>query len=136
MRVVFDTNVFISAFLVPGGKGERALLLAIRRELQLCTSLAILAETASKLRGKFSQSDADIKQALRLITRHAEVIKPSLRLEVLEDRPDNRILECAVAAAADLVVTGDRHLLRVRTFRGIPIVRLGDLLHSFPDDAV
>jgi predicted nucleic acid-binding protein len=53
---------------------------------------------------------------------------------VLEDQPDNRILECAVAAGADLVVTGDRHLLRLRTFRGIPIVRLRDLIRSFPDE--
>jgi putative PIN family toxin of toxin-antitoxin system len=134
MRVVFDTNVLISAFLVPGGHGERALLLAIRRRFRLCTSVAILTETANKLRGKFGQSDADIKQALRLISRHAEVLRPALRVDVLEDQPDNRILECAVAAGADLVVTGDRHLLRLRTFRGIPIVRLRDLIRSFPDE--
>lgn len=134
MRVVFDTNVFISAFLAPGGRGERALLLAIHHRIKLCTSLAILAETAGKLRSKFGQGDRDIKLTLKLISRHAEVVKPTHRLEVLDDEPDNRILECAVAAGADLIVTGDRHLLRMRSFRGIPIVRLRDLLDTFPDD--
>jgi hypothetical protein len=96
---------------------------------------AILTETASTLRAKLGQSDADVKQALRLISRHAEVVRPTLHLEVLDD-PDNRILECGVAAGADLIVTGDRHLLRLGSFRGISIVRLVDLLRSFPGDAV
>ena len=55
MRVVFDTNVFISAFTVPGSQGERAFLLARRKRVCLCTSVAILTETAQKLREKFAQ---------------------------------------------------------------------------------
>ncbi|MGH2668125.1 MAG: putative toxin-antitoxin system toxin component, PIN family, partial [bacterium] len=50
MRVVFDTNIFISAFIVPGSQGERAFLLARRKRFALCTSVAILTETAKKLR--------------------------------------------------------------------------------------
>ncbi|MBI5572562.1 MAG: putative toxin-antitoxin system toxin component, PIN family, partial [Desulfomonile tiedjei] len=48
--------------------------------------------------------------------------------------PDNRILECAVAAQADVVVTGDHHLLALKTFEGIPIVRLADFLRMFPQE--
>lgn len=134
MRVVFDTNVFISAFVVPGSQGERAFLLARQRRFDLCTSVPILTETAGRLRDKFGQDNEDIKQALRQIARAAAIVKPTSKLNVLQDVPDNRILECAVDAHADLVVTGDRHLLKLKRFENIPIIRLADFLRLFPVD--
>ena len=134
MRVVFDTNVFVSAFVIPGSQGERAFLLARSRRSDLHTSVAILTEIARVLRRKFGQEEDDVKQALRQISRAAVISKPSSRLRVVEDQADNRILECALDAQVDLVVTGDRHLLKLRRFEGIPIVRLADFLRSFPDE--
>src|SRR5712692_1232417 len=98
MRVVFDTNIFISAFLILGSQGEQAFLFAQRRRFALYTSVPILTETAQKLREKFNQPEEDIKAALRLISRVAVVLKPPPHLTVLADDPDNRILECALAA--------------------------------------
>ncbi|MBI4527723.1 MAG: putative toxin-antitoxin system toxin component, PIN family [Deltaproteobacteria bacterium] len=115
-------------------QGERAFLLARRRRFNLYTSVAILTETAQKLREKFNQFEDDIKEALKMISRAATVLKPAIHFDVLKDIPDNRILECAVEAAADLVVTGDRHLLNLRRFRGTPIIRLADFSRMFPED--
>ncbi|PWB82098.1 MAG: putative toxin-antitoxin system toxin component, PIN family, partial [Candidatus Methylomirabilota bacterium] len=56
MRVVFDTNVFISAFVIPGGRAEDAYVHAIRGTFELYTSVAILTETANTLRTKFEWS--------------------------------------------------------------------------------
>ena len=134
MKAVFDTNIFISAFIVPGSQGERAFLVARQRRVDLYTSVPILTETANKLREKFNQSEEDIKEALKIISRSAEVIKPSIKLNVLRDIPDNRILECAVEAGADVVVTGDRHLLKIKKFQGVPIVRLVEFLRMFPEE--
>ncbi|MBA5866424.1 MAG: hypothetical protein GDA67_06975 [Nitrospira sp. CR1.3] len=53
---------------------------------------------------------------------------------ILEDIPDNRILECALEASADLIVTGDRHLLRLKTFQDVAVVRVTDFLRLFPED--
>jgi len=135
MRVVFDTNVFISAFLIPGSQGERAFLLARRKRFFLYTSVAILTETAQKFRTKFAQSEADIRAALKLVSRVARVLKPPVHIHVLADEPDNRILECGLAAQADLIVSGDRHLRRLKKFQGIPILRLMDFLRLFPAEA-
>ena len=134
MKAVFDTNIFISAFIIPGSQGEKAFLLARQRRFELYTSVPILTETANKLREKFNQSEEDIKEALKTISRAAEVLKPSIKLDVLEDVPDNRILECAVEAKADVIVTGDRHLLKLKKFQGIPVVRLVDFLRMFPEE--
>lgn len=132
MKVVFDTNVFISAFVVPGSKGEDALLLAHRRKVDLYSSVPILTETARILRTKFDQSEKDITAALKMIGRAATIVRPSRKVTVVEDLPDNRILECAVTAQADLIVTGDHHLLGLREFEGVPIVRLADFLRMIP----
>ena len=133
MKVVFDTNVFISAVIVPGGQAERALLLAWARHFILFTSVPILTETAQKLRSKFGQTDKDIRQALKFISRVAEILKPKARLRIFKDIPDNRILECAFEARADLIITGDGHLLRLREFEGTSIIRLADFLRLFPE---
>ena len=108
MRVVFDSNVYISAFVIPGSQGERAFLLAQANRFELHTSVAILTETAGVLRRKFDQDEDDIKQALRQISRAAVVSKPVAKLRVVDDEAYNRILECAFNDRADLVVTGDR----------------------------
>ncbi|BCA56920.1 PIN domain-containing protein [Nitrospira sp. KM1] len=134
MKVVFDTNVFVSAFLFPGSQGEQALLFAQRRKVDLSTSVPILTETARVLREKFDQSEKDITAALKIIGRSATIVRPARKITVLEDKPDNRILECAVTVEADLLVTGDHHLLKLKEFEGIPLVRLADFLRSIPSD--
>lgn len=134
MKVVFDTNVFISAFIIPGSRAEQAFLLARRRRFNLYTSVAILTETAQTLRIKFDQSEEHITEALKMISRVADILKPTVTVTELEDTPDNRILECAIHAQADLVVTGDRHLLKLHRYHDIPLIRLADFVRMFPEE--
>jgi len=132
LRAVFDTNIFISAFLLPGSHGDKAYRLAIRGSVELYSSPAIITEVASRLRTKFDWDSENTLMAVRSIGRVATVIKPVRRLKVLSDEPDNRILECAVESDANLIVTGNGHLLKLKNYKGIPIVRLRDFLRSFP----
>lgn len=128
MKVVFNTNVFISAFVIPGGKAEEAYLYAIKGDFTLCSSVAILHETAQKLREKFGWEENRIAQLLRAIAKIATVVKTQPHLHILADEPDNRILECAVEVKADLIVTGDKHLLSLKHFRDIDIITLSGFL--------
>ena len=128
MRVVFDTNIFISAFITPGGRAEAAWLGSIEGRFFLFTSVPILTETASKLRAKFKWDDEHITAAVRHAAAVATVVKPTMKVTVLADEPDNRILECALEAQVDLIVTGDRHLLDLGRYEGIAIVTLAGFL--------
>ena len=130
MRAVFDTNIFISAFAIPGGHAEAACLHALRGAFELVTSVAILTETAKILRIKFHWSDERVRRLLRSISSTAKVLRTSPELHVVRDEPDNRILECAVCAGADVIVTGDRHLLALRRYHATSIVTLSDFLAS------
>jgi putative PIN family toxin of toxin-antitoxin system len=126
-RVVFDTNIFLSAFTF-GGKPEVLFEMVRAGRIQLIVSTSILAELASILKSKFAWDDEDVRQALRVVGWHAELVKPGIRLQVLEDDADNRVLECAVEGHAEWIISGDHHLLNLKKFRGIPIVRVSDFL--------
>ncbi|CAN5822004.1 putative toxin-antitoxin system toxin component, PIN family [soil metagenome] len=132
MRLVFDTNVYVSAFVVPGSKSDLAFRLAVRGAFELAVSAEILAEVREKLSSKFGFSEEEIERVERVILGAATSVEPEAKLHVLEDEPDNRILECALAAGAAAIVTGDRHLLDLNIYEGVGIMPVADLLYSFP----
>jgi putative PIN family toxin of toxin-antitoxin system len=123
VRAVFDTNVYISAFIYPAGLPFRIWRQAVEGRFVLLVSPAIMRETAKVLR-RFQWQEDEIVRYLKLVAKVAEIVVPTIAVDaVFEDETDNRILECAVAGHAGLVVSGDRHLLRLKSFEGIGIVR-------------
>ena len=123
MRVVLDTNVIISALNFPGN--ERMVLeLALRGRFELVLSWFILGEVSGVLTRKFGWDQERAVRAITTLQNAATVIEPPRLEEVIEGgHPDNRVLECAVAANADYLVTGDRrHLLPIGEHQGVSIV--------------
>jgi len=128
LKIVFDTNIYISAFVIPGGNAEKAYLHAIDGNFELCTSVAILTELARKLDEKFGWEKQKIVQLITSISNLATVFKTTPWLKVVSDDPDNRILECAIKAEVDFLVTGDKHLLKLRNYRNFEIIKLSTFL--------
>lgn len=129
LRVVFDTNVYVSAFTHPRGTPFRIWRYALERRCVLLVSPLIIAEIAGVLRETFDWDEAAIVRRLKVLAKIAEVVVPRVRLQVVAADPDDdRILECAVDGAADLIVSGDRHLTRLESCQGIGIVRPVDFL--------
>jgi len=124
-----DTNIYISA-LNFGGNPRTFLELAEAGKFRLAISGAILAEIGKVLRGDtFAWPEAEIERAQRQIARFAQHVEPVETVEVIKiDPPDNRILECAAAARSDYIVSGDKHLLRVKSFRDMPVVKVATFL--------
>ncbi len=122
MRVVLDTNVIVSGLNFPGNE-RLTLELALRGRFELWLSPFILDEVAGVLRRKFDWTEERSAQALRALGDAATIIDPLRRPEVFEGgRADNHILECAVGASADYLVTGDRrHLLPLEEHQGARI---------------
>lgn len=121
IRVVADTNVYISAFNF-GGLPVAILRLAQGRAFVLCLSPHILVETREVLRLRFGWLETEIRRALDPVLEVARLVEPALRLAVAEDPDDNRILECAQKGGAQFIVTGDHHLLRLKRFKGAEIL--------------
>jgi putative PIN family toxin of toxin-antitoxin system len=114
LRLVIDTNIVVSAALKPEGLQRTVLLLAITKPARLYVSAAILAE----YRDVLSRQELQIRKGLRqqllqLIAKRARWVVPEQRLQVTSDPGDNIFLECADAARADYLLTGNtRHFPR------------------------
>lgn len=128
MRAVFDTNIFISAFAIPGSRAETALVKVAEGGVQLAISQAIIHEVLDVLARKFDRNPEELARVAVYLSELAEVVAPRRRLKVLRYEPDNRILECAVTAKAKVIVTGDQAMLELGEYRGIRILSLKDFL--------
>jgi len=130
VKVVFDTNVLVSALVFPGGRGEEALLRIVHERDELVVSKSILDELLEVLARKFARDPEELSRTAVLVADLATVVKSARRLTVLKDVADNRILECALAGQAAVIVTGDKALLALGEYRGIRIITLRDYLES------
>jgi putative PIN family toxin of toxin-antitoxin system len=129
-RVVADTNVLVSAIQF-GGKPKQLLDLAVDGHVDLATSEAILEETLRVLKEKFHRAPKELKESEKQLRVIGRIVVPTESIDaVAADPSDNRILECAVASDAEVVVSGDKHLLALANFRGILIRRLNDFLED------
>lgn len=109
MRVVLDTNIVVSACLTPEGPSATIVELSLLDAFTLCVSPSIIAEYREVLaRPKFSRQAERIETLLDGIEEICEMVYPEQRLALSVDEEDNRFLECAQAAKADLLVTGNR----------------------------
>jgi predicted nucleic acid-binding protein len=90
-------------------------------------------EITGVLREKFRWSEDELAEAMARIAQFTRLVQPSLTLNVVPDDPDdNRVLECAAAAGSSFIVTGDAHLLRLRRYQQIEIVKVADFLRLVP----
>jgi len=127
LRVVLDTNVYFSAFMNYKGVPFAIWKKAVDYDYHLLISPAIIREAGKVLRERLNWQEVEIVKHLKFLAKAGEIVVPDFTLKVIvEDEADNRILECAVEGKADLIVSGDHHLYRLKSFRNIGIVRPAD----------
>lgn len=107
-RVVLDTNVVVSALLKPQGLEDQVFRLALAGRLLLCLSPEVLAEYARVLSSpKFEFQPKEIATALRQLEKAGSLFSPARTLKISDHEPDNRFYECADAAQAAFLITGN-----------------------------
>lgn len=130
VSVTLDTSVYIGA-LNSGGLSSRLFTLARERIIRIDVSDAILDETIRVLREKFGWDGYRLHDARLRLSSFTNRVTTMQVLEVIkEDPPDNRILECAVEAGSQCIVTWDKDLLRLGSYLDIRIVRPADFLQG------
>lgn len=132
MRVVLDTNVLVSAFVFPGGPPEAVYRQVLSGKLAIIVSRPLLAELGRVLVDKFDWDPAYAEEVVAQLVRIGDLVEPREAVDdIAEDPDDNRVLEAAAEGDADLIVSGDRHLLALGSWRDIPVVKPAE----FPADA-
>lgn len=127
-KLVLDTNVIISAFGW-SGSCRNLLIRIIDGEFDLYISLKQLDEIKRVLDyPKFDFSRQQKNRFIELILEFANIVHTTIELDVVEDKDDNMLVECAVEVNADYVISGDHHLLDLKKYKKIKIVSVKDFL--------
>jgi len=129
LRVVLDTNVFVSSLLSTQGLPAQVLNAWREGRYMLVTSPAIIAEIVEvlelpRIAKKYSMRQEDIESLVDLLKTDTILVpgRAAIKGAVPQDPRDEMFLACAIDASADCIVSGDRHLLDLHTYRGIPIL--------------
>ncbi|MGH2609307.1 MAG: putative toxin-antitoxin system toxin component, PIN family [Tepidiformaceae bacterium] len=125
MRAVVDLNVIVSGLMVSAGPSGQVLAAWEARRFQLVTSAVLIEQLVNvlgrpKIERRIQEPDA-ARRFLRTLNRFGVVVDPDFQLSVARDADDNRVLEGAVAGAADVIVSGDDDLQSLRVYEGILI---------------
>ncbi len=130
MRVVFDSNIYISSLIFPESQAEKAIIKIVNNLDNLVLSKEIIDEVLSVLARKFSRDKEAISHTAVYLYDLGEIVNPEKRIKILKDNPDNRILECAVSGHADVIVTGDKAMLALKEYKRIKIITLREYLEA------
>jgi len=135
LRLVLDTNQFVSGLLVRQGLPAQVLDAWQRREFLLITSPPIIAEIRStlncpRIRRKYLLTDDDVERLVTLLKQDALVVPGEIDVAgaIPADPTDDMVLACAIEGRADLIVSSDHHLLNLSEYQGIPIVTAREFL--------
>jgi putative PIN family toxin of toxin-antitoxin system len=134
VKVVFDTNIWISIFMEKRVRDE---FLRVKQNLTVYVSDDIGLEISKvlqypKISGVLKKKDINEKDLLRILQANTTAVEPKVKLHVVnQDAADNKILECALAAGVDVIVTGDKHLLSLGKFKRTKILTPREFFDSF-----
>lgn len=132
MKVVIDTNVFVSSFF--GGNPKKIIDLWKTEKITLCLSHAVLDEYIDVLRRIGMKDEDELEELLSLFSRGFNILfttkTPKIKI-VKNDPDDDKFIECAAALKADVVVSGDRGVLAVKEYMGIKILTPQEFLKLY-----
>lgn len=128
-KIIIDTNNLISA-LGWEGKSKKLIRRAINKEFDLFISVKQIAELKRVMNyPKFSFTEEQKKKFLEILFEIANIVETKIKVDVVKEDPDDNILlECAVEVNTDYIISGDEHLRKLKKFRGIRIVSVGEFL--------
>ena len=124
MVVTFDTNVLLSATLWDGSVAQKLLFDLIRQGIKIYSTTEIISEYQEILKRDFDFSDAEVSEIMEKVLTFVTLVNPRMKIKAVKDDPDDDIIiECALESESKYIITYDKHLLNLKEFRGIRIIR-------------
>ena len=132
MKVTVDTKFLLSATQWDYSVAHKLLKKFILSDLKIFTTQDILDETAEVLERDFKYSKSEAKNIIKKILLFADLAEPKQKVDVIKDDPDdNKVVECAIESSSDYIITYDKHLLKLKGYKGIKIVKPEEILKEF-----
>ena len=129
MRIVIDTNFLVSATQWDYSISHRLLEKLIREDAEIFTTKEILEEFAEVLKRDFLYNEEETNSLIEIVLQFIKLVIPSKKIDIIkEDADDNKIIECALESKAKYIISYDKHLLKLKEYEGIKIVRPEDFI--------
>ena len=124
MKITTDTNFLVSATQWDNSSANKILVKLINIDSEIFTTQEILDEFRKVLKKYFNYELEEIENIIQKVLTFLTLVEPDEKLEVVkEDIDDNKIIECAVKSKSDYILSYDNHLLKIREYNGIKIIR-------------
>ena len=124
MAVTFDTNVLLSATLWDGSVAQKLLFDLIRQGVKIYSTTEILSEYQEILKRDFDFSDTEVSEIMGKVLAFVTLVSPQTKIKAVKNDPDDDvIIECAFESESKYIITYDKHLLNLKEFRGIRIIK-------------
>ena len=132
MKVTVDTNFLISATQWDYSVAHKLLKKLILSDAKIFMTQDILDETVEVLERDFGYSKNEAKNIIEKILLFVKMIEPKQKIDIIKDDPDdNKVIECAIESSSDYIVTYDWHLLKLKEYKGIKILKPEEILKEF-----
>ena len=124
MAVTFDTNVLLSATLWDGSVAQKLLFDLIRQGIKIYSTTEIISEYQEILKRDFDFTDAEVSEIMEKVLAFVTLVSPQMKIKAVKNDPDDDvIIECAFESESKYIITYDKHLLNLKEYRGIRIIR-------------
>jgi putative PIN family toxin of toxin-antitoxin system len=129
-KIVIDTNVYVSSLIFGGTPLE--VVIWCQNYASIFISLDIINEIKGVLEYKFLFTEDEIKEIIEAIVLPSKIVFPKKKVNLFDTGGDNRIIECAIEAGSEFIISGDqKHLIKLRNYKGIEILTPKEFLRRF-----
>jgi uncharacterized protein len=124
MTVTFDNNILLSATLWDNSISQKLLFSLIRQDIKIYSSPEILSDYQKVLKRDFSYKDEEIAEIMKYVLSFLSIVVPEKKEKIVKKDPDDdMIIACAVESKSEYIFTYDKHLLELKEYNGIKIIR-------------
>jgi len=131
MRITADTNFFVSATQWDNSIAHKILVKLIEANAEIFTTKDILNEFSEVLQRDFEYNEEETNEIIEKVMSFVTLVEAKEKLNVVKDDPDdNKVLEYAIASKSEYILAYDKHLLNLRAFRGIKIIKPDEIIYD------
>ena len=129
MKVTVDTNFLISSTQWENSVSRRLLNMMIEKDVEIYITDFVIEEFSRVLKRDFKYNEDDVERFIEIVLSFVKLVVTKNEVNLIKDDPsDNRIIECALESKSDYILTYDKHLLKIKEYKGIKIIKPEEFL--------
>ncbi len=129
MKITVDTNFLISSTQWGNSVSRRLLDIMIEKDIEIYITDFVIEEFSRVLKRDFKYDEEDVERFIEIVLSLTKLVVTKNEINIIKDDPsDNKIIECALESESDYILTYDKHLLNIKEYKGVKIIKPEEFL--------